>query len=327
MWVLYPIVFVACLIWFVLGGFRWDTERNLPAIRSHFNLVTSVVVFVIFLILMNSIVIIQAGHAGVITRFGRVIPGVRYPGLSFKLPLADQVLVYKTQRIIYETSDYPKESKADYTDYTVNTLTEDGQRIKVRFTVRFRLDPKKVGWIANNIGTESEVVEKIVKANARSEGRNVPKAYTARDLYTARVYNAQESITKKLRPVFQKNGVVLDELLLRDIGFEPELANALEKKQIAFENITTEERKIEQEKRKASQKIERAEGEKQAMIREAQGEAEAIRLKQEQLAQNPLVIQYVFAEGVASGKSNIQWGVLPQEMLPLVSLGTVGAKK
>ena len=57
--------------------------------------------------LMNSYTQIEAGSVGVVKQFGRVV-GVMNPGSTGKLPFIQNVVVYRTQEIIYETSEDPK---------------------------------------------------------------------------------------------------------------------------------------------------------------------------------------------------------------------------
>lgn len=83
--------------------------------------------------------------------------------------------------------------------------------------------------------------------------------FAAYDLYTKKSYEAQQALYDEVAPKFDKNGLILDELVLRNITFTPEYAKTLEEKQIALENITTEKNKLEQEKIRKEQKIVAAE--------------------------------------------------------------------
>lgn len=286
---------------------------------SRFLLVHVLPVVLLFLV-ASSVVQVEAGSAAAVLRFGKVQGYTLNPGLHVVIPVADRVRLYRTQQVVYETSDDPGSSQATFTDYSIDTMTKDGQRIRVRFTAVVQIDPGKVGEIAQTIGTERDVIEKVVKANARSEGRNIPKSFEARQLYGEEVYKCQEAIRAKLEPVFKRNGVVLVEFLLRDIGFNDALADALEQKQIALENVVTAQRNIEKARAEASQTIVAAQGEKIASITRAQGEAEAARLLQQQLSKNPAYSQYVLAKGIADGKTGIDWSILPSNAVPFLNI-------
>jgi regulator of protease activity HflC (stomatin/prohibitin superfamily) len=244
-------------------------------------LVVALLIF-IGIAMMDSFTQVEAGSVAVVKQFGQVV-GVFTPGLSWKVPFIQQTVVYRTQEIIYESSEDPKSSSADYKDIEVDTATSDGQQIRARYTIRFRIDPSKVASIVNNLGTEPEVVERVVKANSRVHVRNILKQHTATDLYSGNVEKAQEDIRERLAGEFAKEGIQLVFFGLRSIHFEDDYRKAVEQKQIEKENITTKEnlaKQAEYEKQRTiTQAQAEAERQKLERIGVAEGEAEAIRVK------------------------------------------------
>jgi len=114
-----------------------------------------------------------------------------------------------------------------------------------------------------------------------------------------------------LEPIFEKNGIVLDEFLLRKIDFTAEYFNVLEEKQIAEERIVVEQNVLEQEKIKKEQTIVRAEA-----------EARDLEIRGEALKQYPEIIQLEFIQKLSP---NISWGILPDTgVIPLLDLGNIG---
>ena len=225
---------------------------------------------------------VEAGSIGVVKQFGRPV-AVFDPGLHWKAPFIQEVVVYRTQEILYETSADPTSSDADYTDLEVDTATADGQQINARYTVRFRIDPERVTEIVNNLGTEPEVVEKVVKANSRVHVRNILKQFTAGDLYSGNVERAQQAIADRLTADFEKEGLKLVFFGLRSVEFTEAYRNAVEQKQIEKENITTKENLAKQAEFEKARTITQAEAEaerqKLERIGVAEGEAEAIRVQ------------------------------------------------
>jgi hypothetical protein len=134
----------------------------------------------------------------------------------------------------------------------------------------------------------------------------VPTRFTSYDLYTKKSYEAQQALFDEISPKFQENALILDELVLRNITFTDEYARTLEEKQIALENISTEKNKLEQEKIRKEQKIVAAEG-----------DAKSIDIRQAALSKNPTIIQWEFVQKLAP---NIQWGILPQNAVPLLNM-------
>jgi regulator of protease activity HflC (stomatin/prohibitin superfamily) len=292
---------------------RADVRSPFSAVKGRGKLIVSAVaVIILLMILGRSVVIIQAGHVGVVKRLGAVRSEFA-PGMHFIVPLIDQVILYPTIKKSYEASDIPGESRSDFPDIIITALTSDGQQIRVGITARFMIQPGKAAWILQNLGTEQEYVEKIVKTEVRGSGRRVPTKFAAFDLYTKKSYEAQQVLFDEIAPKFEKNGLILDELVLRNITFTPEYAKTLEEKQIALENITTEKNKLEQEKIRKEQKIVAAEA-----------DARSIEIRQTALTKNPTIIQWEFVQKLAP---NIQWGILPQNMIPMFNLQSLAGEK
>jgi regulator of protease activity HflC (stomatin/prohibitin superfamily) len=180
---------------------------------------------------------------------------------------------YNTKKVIYETSSQDKQygSKADYKDFPVDTNTKDGQQVNIYYTVRFSINPEKVTWVAQNIGDEFEVVEKIVKTDSRIWARNIPREFDAEQLYTGNVQEVQIKIEDKLRPTFEANGIILDEVGIREIHFAEAFVKAIEEKQIEAVKIKAEQNKAEQAKFQKESRITQAEGQarEQELLRQS----------------------------------------------------------
>lgn len=254
-------------------------------------ILTGLIVFMV-MALISSYTVVEAGSVAVVKRFGEVVT-VFEPGLNWKIPFIDQTVVYRTQEIVYETSDNPDSSRADYTDYQVDTATSDGQQITARYTVRFRIKPQEAANIVNNLGTESEVVEKVVKQNSRVWVRTLLRNYTASQLYSGDIREAQEAIAEQLRRDFEAEGLELVFFGLRQIGFTDAYKQAVENKQIEAENIITRKNQAEQAKYEKERVITQAEAEAEKQRLErigvAQGEAESIKLKAQAEAEATLI--------------------------------------
>jgi regulator of protease activity HflC (stomatin/prohibitin superfamily) len=261
----------------------------------------------------QSLVTVQAGTVGVVKRLGAVRQELK-PGLHAIVPFIDRVVVFPTVKKTYEASEQPQSSEADYPDLIVTALTSDGQQIRVGMTARFMIAPGRAAWILQNLGSEREYVEKVVKTEIRGSGRRVPTRFASYDLYTKRSYEAQQALFDEIAPKFEANGLILDEIVIRNIIFTPEYAKTLEEKQIALENITTEKNKLEQEKIRKEQKIVAAEG-----------DAKSIEIRQAALTKNPTIIQWEFVQKLAP---NVQWGIMPDKVIPVIDFkGLTGAQK
>lgn len=226
--------------------------------------------------ILSTIKVVSAGTVGIVTRFGEVTDRIMYPGLNFKAPFIEGVMVYNTKKVTYETAIEKKQkgSRADYKDYPVDTNTEDGQPVDIAYTIRFSVDPKKAPWIANNIGSESDLVEKVVKAESRVVARNIPRGYSAEKLYTGvGSEEVQTKIEEILRPSFKSSGIDLDMVGIREIYFPEEFVSKIKERQNAAIEVET-----------AKEVAERAKYEKQARITKAEGQAREQELQRQTIS-------------------------------------------
>ncbi|HID63563.1 MAG TPA: prohibitin family protein [Anaerolineae bacterium] len=309
----------------------FDMRKQQFPLPSCSVLVVVGVVLLALILASSSYVQVRYGSVGVVTRFGAVTGRVMQPGLNWKIPLIDGVVRYRTQEIIYQTAS-EGESQADYVDFPTDTTTADGQQIILKYSIRFRIDPEKVSWIANNIGNERDVVEKIVKFHSRILARNIPKEYAALDLYTGNIQAVQDQFEAQLKPLFAEKGIILDSFGLRKIEFTEDYRQAVEQKQIEAENVITEQHRAEQAVYRAKARVEMAKGEAQSTIERARGdaekvkllaaaEAEAIQIKGEALAKYPAIIQLQFVESLSDPQGRVTWGIMPPgSFVPFLNL-------
>ncbi|MGC9396237.1 MAG: SPFH domain-containing protein [Anaerolineae bacterium] len=309
-------------------------------------IIVGIILLFAFVVFMSSFTQIDFGTVGMVTRFGRITGRIMDPGLNWKAPFVDRVIIYRTQEIVYITEEQAGEDsfqEGTYLDYPTDTTTADGQQITVKYSVRFRIDATKITRIANEIGDEEALVDKVVKFHTRILARNIPKEYEALDLYTGKIQAVQTEFEEQLRPLLAEKGVILEAFGLRQIEFQEDYVQAIEQKQIEAENVQTEQNRAEQAKWRAQSAIEAAKGEAQATIENARGdaeeikllaegnaerikliaeaEAEAIRLKGEILARYPEIIQLEFVNSLKDPDSNVSWGIMPQEgIMPFLNI-------
>lgn len=272
------------------------------------------ILLVVFLFIL-SFRVIGAGEVGVVTRFGRVTGRILGPGANFIIPVFEMVSGYNTKKIIYETAEIDKQrnSEADYKDFPVDTNTEDGQQVDIFYTIRFSIDPTKAAWVAQNIGSEIALVEKVVKTESRIWARNIPRRFTAETLYTGDgSVQVQNKIFDALKTTFEDNGLVLDSVGIREIKFTEQYIGAIEAKQIEAVKVATEKNIAEQAIYKKESRITRAEGQakEQSLQRETLSEQvlEKIKLDNQKVfidKWNGVMPKIVGAEGTLFDVSNL----------------------
>ena len=293
-------------------------------------IVAAVAVFIFGVIVVGlAYTPVEHGTVALVTRFGGLTGAVFGPGLHWRIPFIDQIVIIPTVVQSYETSDDPGASNADYRDYPVTAQTVDGQQISIKYTVLFRLPSRKTADIVQNVGRLPEVVENVVKAHSRNLARLWAQSHTAEDLYSGEgIFTYQDAVRDTLEQEFEKYGVLLDDFLVRKIDFDPDYIAAIEQQQIAQEAIETAkyqsdaaEYEKERQIRLAEAEAERikllagADAERQRLL--ADSEAYSIQARGEALQEFPEVVQWEFVRNL----QNIQWGILPSEGLtPLIPI-------
>lgn len=266
---------------------------------------------------------VDAGQSCVVTTFGQ-IDGVAIAGIHLKWPW-NTYHCFSIRELVYETSDQPKESGADYKDVTVDGQTSDGQAIRASYSVRFSVPPEKSMDAYRRVGQDmAQVTERVVKFYSRSSVRLSLQKYEAETLYSGDIFAVQSQIESLLKPLFADQDVDLSSFVLRKITFSDDYVKAVEAKQIAKQNITTQQYAAEAAANEAIKKKNLAKGDADAVIENARGDAESIRLRGEALRLHPEVLQYTFVQGL----KNIPTIFLPSDrVVPFLPLPTPAPTK
>jgi len=277
---------------------------KLPTLNGK-KIVSIVLVLIAFLIVLDGLVSVPPGHVGIIFDRGRGVLEEELPeGLHLKIPFWQVSFLMDVRTQEYTMSAAPGEG-AVFSDDSMTAPTADGQTVIVDATVLFHVDQERAAELFQTVGPD--YVQKIVRPIARSQIRGEIASFSAIDVYARKRSEAEQNINDVIAELYAEKSIVLERVLLRHIAFSPQYAAAIEDKQVAEQLIQKAEfQRLEAEKLKEKKII------------EAQAEAEAIRLKGISLRQNPLVIQFEFVQKMAD---DINWGILPDRILPLINLG------
>jgi regulator of protease activity HflC (stomatin/prohibitin superfamily) len=246
-----------------------------------------------------SIVVVPSGMAGVrISQLSGTLAGTLYPGTHFVLPLVHRVELFNIRDQVFATN--PLEIAKDQTP-VLKVYSREGLPVGLGVSVRYQLDPQRLPYVENNLPQpiETEIMPPVV-ANAF---RQTVSGYLVRDVFSAKREEvrrmAAEAITKRLA----SDGIVVKEVMLRDVALPPEYAKGLEGLLIkAQENdrlsievevkqkmVRTAELEAEADK---ARHVKQAEGRAQVTVLEAKAQADAMQhtlpLKEKQIQQSRL---------------------------------------
>ncbi len=227
-----------------------------------------------------SIVIVDAGQTGVYSLFGEVKDNELSSGFHLVIPLA-KVTKMSIRTEEYTMSIAQDEGKRAGAD-AITSLTKEGLSVDLDMTVLFRIEEEKASDIYRTVGIREDIDEKIIRPSIRTSIRDVIAQYEAKDIYSEKRQEAAEGIKNALISNLEARGIVIEEVLLRNVALPTDLANAIQEKLEA-----------EQEVQKYDFVLQREAKEKERKIIEAEGQRDAQKIINESLSTNYLYYLYI----------------------------------
>ena len=199
---------------------------------------------------------IDAGEVGVKKLFGSIQPEVLQSGLHFINPLLDvKTIDIKTQN--YTMSGVHDEgSKAG--DDAIKVLTSDGLEVTIDLTVLFRVVSSEAPRLLKETG--EDFTDKIVRPITRTKIRDNAVYYQAVDLFGSKRDEFQQRIYKSIEDDFKKRGLLLEQLLVRNITLPNSVKASIESKINAEQDAKKMEFVLQKEKQEAERKRVEAQG-------------------------------------------------------------------
>jgi len=250
------------------------------------------------------------------------------PGLSWIVPFAERVELYKISRQTYTMSVAAQEGQVTGDD-SIRARTKDGQEVFIDASIIYAIDPNQV--IPLHINWQNRYEDQIVRPAARNAIRDAVSQYGVEEIVSTKRAEMENLISGSIEEKFKQNDLVMVDFLLRDIHFSDEYAAAVEQKQIAEQQAQQAKLVVEQRKQEAEQARQVAQGSADAAVISAKGAAEA-RLIQaqaeaqanERLSQSltSTLLQYQYILKLAPGVQTIFVPSGNQFILPLPNTTT-----
>lgn len=273
-------------------------ERVIAAQTGVAKVVKYIAIFIAALILLswlNPFVVINAGHRGVITTFGKVNQIVLEEGLHFRIPIMQQVKEINVQI---------QKGEGDG-----DAASRDLQQVHAKIALNFHLIPSRVAETYQLIGDLNSVGDRIIIPAVQEATKATTAKYTAEELISKRP-EVRDQISQFMRDRLLRHGIQIDEFSIVNFRFSESFNQAIEAKTTA-----------EQLKLKAEKDLERIRVEAEQKIASAKAEAESLRLQKQEITPDLLKLREIENQRVALEKWD---GHLPQVTggsIPLVNLG------
>ena len=207
-------------------------------------------------ILIKSTVMIDAGQIGVKVLFGKVQNEVLGSGLHLINPLVEvRSLDVKTQNY---TMSGNNDEGAKTGDDAIRVLTADGLEVTIDLTVLYKLLPSEAPKLVRETGVD--YTDKIVRPLTRTKIRDNAVYYDAVALYSSKRDEFQSRIFKSIEDDFKKRGLVLEQLLVRNITLPQSVKATIEQKINAEQDAQKMQFVLLKEKQEAERKRVEAQG-------------------------------------------------------------------
>lgn len=240
------------------------------------------------------------------------------PGTHIIVPIIQDATVYNIAQQQYTMSGTDFEGQVRGDD-AVRGRTEDGQVILMDITILYRINP--VGEAVNTVhrNLQNRYEADFIRPTARGVAREVVSGFTAEEIYGEMRAELESQMQDQISTAMDTQGLELVDLLVRDITFSEDFTASIEQAVVAQQEAVQAQRRVEQRQAEAAQAvaiaegdrdaaIARAQGEAQAIILNAQAQAEALRLISEQIAANPMLIQYEYIQNLSD---NVSLALIP----------------
>ncbi len=214
------------------------------------------IAFMVIGVLISSFVQVEAGQVGVKKLFGKVQNDVLNSGLHIINPLIDVIsLDVKTQNY---TMSGVQDERLSSSDDAIHVLTSDGLEVVIDLTVLYRLVPAEAPKLIREIGADYK--DKIVRPISRTKIRDNAVYYQAIELYSTKRDEFQNRIFKTIETDFKARGLLLEQLLVRNITLPASVRSTIEQKINAEQEAQKMQFILQKEKQEAERKRVEAQG-------------------------------------------------------------------
>lgn len=233
------------------------TFRNIANLARYAKgLILGGLVVMIIGISLSCFIQIGAGEVGVKKLFGKVQADVLESGLHFINPL------YEIEKLDVKTQNYTMSGIHDEGtksgDDAIRVLTADGLEVTIDLTVLYRLVPIDAPKLVKETGVDYEF--KIVRPIARTRIRDNAVYYEAVALYSTKRDEFQSRIFNGIETDFKKRGLLLENLLVRNITLPAAVKSTIEQKIQAEQEAQKMQFVLQKERQEADRKRVEAQG-------------------------------------------------------------------
>jgi prohibitin 2 len=230
---------------------------------------------VIIIILSESVVIVQAGHRGVVLYLGAVENRVLGEGVHFVIPFAEQVVQLEVRTLKYQAE--------------ATAASNDLQQVQTVIALNYHLNPADVNKVYQQLGPD--YADRVIAPTIQESVKASVAKYNAEELITKRAI-VKDVIANTIRNSLSAKDIVVETIFITDFKFSDAFSSQVEDKVVAFQKYLTELNNLRGIQVVANQTVVQAQAQAKANIAKASGESQAIKIITSQLRQDPQYLQW-----------------------------------
>jgi regulator of protease activity HflC (stomatin/prohibitin superfamily) len=215
--------------------------------------------FIIVVGLSAPFVEVPAGNVGVVTNFGSVQAGTLEPGLHIVIPIIQHVATIDTRVQPHQFQE-------------IDAASAEYQTVKLTGVMNYHVDGQFASDLFQRVGTD--FASKVIDPAFNDFIKTVVPAYKV-----DAILGARDEIRSKAKEALAANlaqyHIIVDDIYIANIAFSNEFQAAIEAKQVAQQQVQTEQQILAQKKIQADQAVAQAQGQADSNVKLAEGQAAA----------------------------------------------------
>ena len=241
------------------GGGSGNDGFKLPIGRMVMWLAVAIIAIVVVSVAGCGIKVVDTGHRGIKTTFGKVVSASLDEGIYFYNPITSTIVEMDT--------------RVQRQDGETDTYTRDVQQSVIKYTLNYRLQQNAAHIMYRDVGRDWD--DKLVPQVVLGTLKEIVGKWDAVDLISNRD-KAAGAAFEQIRTNLAKYNVEVSRFEITDIAYTHEFENSVEQKVIAQQKAIEEQNRTKQIEEQARQKVLSAEAEAKSIQIRAQADRKSV---------------------------------------------------
>ena len=257
--------------------YKGPRASNSTLSSNKLKIVAGIITFVVIIVIMfESVVVVEAGHRGVVLYVGAVENRVLGEGIHFIIPFAEQVVSLEVRTLKFQAD--------------ASAASNDLQEVQTTIALNYHISPSQANIIYQQLG--ADYADRIIAPTIQESVKASVAKFNAEELITKRA-TAKAVIAQTIGNTLSARDIVVETVFITDFKFSQAFANQVESKVVAFQKFLTEQNNLKAIQVIANQTVVQAQASARANVARASGESQAIQVITVQLKQSPQYLQWL----------------------------------